>query len=1179
MKTRLAVGATIILMVSLSTSLYASVLNVPTDYSTIQSGLNSAVNGDTVLVQPGTYFESIDWPDVNGIKLISAGDTTNTFIDGGDIARVILFNSGVIDTNTVISGFTIQNGYENNGAGIRCGSGASPLLTNLLITKNVNTTSLVVNYKGGGLACYSSSPVVRDVTFLNNDGRYSGGGAFCENSSASFYNVKFIGNTARINGGGIFTFNSPITCEKALFERNRVINDLGGAIASQGTSPVYNNVIITENRSELANAISVIQGELSINNSAIFNNSTSGNKAILVRSGTLNISNTNIYEPDNAYVIKTDGTDPVVNASNNWWGDESGPYNPTTNPNGTGGRVDGVVVYDPFLTSQDPDAPILPVKNINVEYDNDLSAEITWDRTILSDLAGYTLCYNIDVSGEPYSNTIDVGTDTTYLFDELIPDTDYYIAIKCFDIDGNESEYREEISFISRQVITENLHLDAVANMERVTDYTPTISYDFYESLGGDQGQYKIQVSTDSTFTSVDKWNSGWVTSTSTNITYDGNTLDEGDKYFLRLSVKASDAAQSQWYYLQFKMNSKPTSITQVSPQDETIIVEEPVLSVNQSTDADGDTVWYSYKVYTDDALTQLVRSEGNLLEETWIVDPPLEDDEWYWWTCEVTDSIQTVSTESAFSFRTNIYDDPPSAFSLSGPQDGSICVTGDTLLTWGESSDPDYEDVVNYIVWFSTSSDFSSEVDSFFTSGTSLEVHDLPQNQMFWWKVRAQDTNTAGTWSTETWSFSVALPDAPSPFTLISPHDEATNGSNSIELKWSSSTDPDPDDFVTYEFQSSTDPDFLTYDTLLTNDTTLTLEFLEDDMTYYWRVKAFDTSGLNIWSIQGENGWSFSVDIQQLPLPFSLVSPDSAMVLDTLASSFVWNQTFDPDPGEEVNYFLSLSLDQNFVDTLTVLYQANTDTSFPVPYMLDDSDYWWRVLAFDDRGNTTISNEIWSFHTAWPEPPHPFELDGGSLEMNTAGDSIVVTLTWQRTWDPDPESQEYYRLMMYTSEDMNTSFVLADSVSTEGSDSTITWSKTYAPQDLPTLGQSFWNVLAYDDNTEGTWSDNVLMIFMTSVDESSWGSVPQEYEISSVYPNPFNPTLRAVISLPMASNLEVHVFNVMGQKVATLANSEFAQGHHSMVFDGTGMASGVYFIHASVPGKLNQVQKVILMK
>ena len=58
----------------------ATTLNVPEDYLSIQIALNAAEPGDTVLVQPGTYIENIIWPEIDGIKLISAADSNSTII-------------------------------------------------------------------------------------------------------------------------------------------------------------------------------------------------------------------------------------------------------------------------------------------------------------------------------------------------------------------------------------------------------------------------------------------------------------------------------------------------------------------------------------------------------------------------------------------------------------------------------------------------------------------------------------------------------------------------------------------------------------------------------------------------------------------------------------------------------------------------------------------------------------------------------------------------------------------------------------------------------------------------------------------------------------------------------------------------------------------------------------------
>ena len=83
---------TLLALVMLLSTVSATTLNVPDDYATIQVALTAADSSDTVLVQPGTYTENIFWPDGNGIKLLSAGDTSNTIIDGGGVSSVIYMN-------------------------------------------------------------------------------------------------------------------------------------------------------------------------------------------------------------------------------------------------------------------------------------------------------------------------------------------------------------------------------------------------------------------------------------------------------------------------------------------------------------------------------------------------------------------------------------------------------------------------------------------------------------------------------------------------------------------------------------------------------------------------------------------------------------------------------------------------------------------------------------------------------------------------------------------------------------------------------------------------------------------------------------------------------------------------------------------------------------------------------
>ncbi len=99
----------------------------------------------------------------------------------------------------------------------------------------------------------------------------------------------------------------------------------------------------------------------------------------------------------------------------------------------------------------------------------------------------------------------------------------------------------------------------------------------------------------------------------------------------------------------------------------------------------------------------------------------------------------------------------------------------------------------------------------------------------------------------------------------------------------------------------------------------------------------------------------------------------------------------------------------------------------------------------------------------------------------------------------------------------------------------------------------------------------------VASVGESA--TYPSAWFISAAYPNPFNASTVLTVSLPQPSELTVTVFNIHGQQVASLADGTYAAGQVHLVFDAKGLASGIYFIHADVPGHLNTVQKVMLIR
>jgi hypothetical protein len=99
-----------------------------------------------------------------------------------------------------------------------------------------------------------------------------------------------------------------------------------------------------------------------------------------------------------------------------------------------------------------------------------------------------------------------------------------------------------------------------------------------------------------------------------------------------------------------------------------------------------------------------------------------------------------------------------------------------------------------------------------------------------------------------------------------------------------------------------------------------------------------------------------------------------------------------------------------------------------------------------------------------------------------------------------------------------------------------------------------------------------------TSLVVASRPGIPEEFALDQNYPNPFNPSTQIDFALPRQEQVTLDVYNVLGQRVATLVNGPLPAGYYTEKFDGAGLSSGIYFYRLTA-GQLTFLKKMLMIK
>jgi hypothetical protein len=108
-------------------------------------------------------------------------------------------------------------------------------------------------------------------------------------------------------------------------------------------------------------------------------------------------------------------------------------------------------------------------------------------------------------------------------------------------------------------------------------------------------------------------------------------------------------------------------------------------------------------------------------------------------------------------------------------------------------------------------------------------------------------------------------------------------------------------------------------------------------------------------------------------------------------------------------------------------------------------------------------------------------------------------------------------------------------------------------------------------------WRDTLVIDILTDLNEPD-ENLPRNFTIQQNYPNPFNPKTVISYQLPVISDVELSIYNLLGEKVTTPVSTTQNAGYHQVEWDASGFASGVYYYQIRV-GEFQEIKKMLLLR
>ncbi|MFN2373788.1 MAG: T9SS type A sorting domain-containing protein [Cyclonatronaceae bacterium] len=255
----------------------------------------------------------------------------------------------------------------------------------------------------------------------------------------------------------------------------------------------------------------------------------------------------------------------------------------------------------------------------------------------------------------------------------------------------------------------------------------------------------------------------------------------------------------------------------------------------------------------------------------------------------------------------------------------------------------------------------------------------------------------------------------------------------------------------------------------------------------------------------------------------------------------------------------------------------------FPVTFENDEVDWNSTFTNFDGGNLTRITNPDKSGINASDHVARMIKgagqvWGGAYFSMDNVIDMDLSTEFTVKVWSPRADAQMLFKIENQTNGAQAWEVQQPVGVAGEwtelafdmsGANMTWDYQKVVIIFDLGTVGDGSANFTFYIDDIDQKTDTSI---------EGPASELPTQVALGQNYPNPFNPTTQIAFDLPESSEIRLDVYNVMGQRVATLIDGNMQAGSHQVTFNAAHLANGVYLYRLQT-GTQSFTRKMTLLK